>query len=97
MPEEKVNVEILAEKAPDYRVISVDGAYTWLNQQSGSIDFFCDVIEPEVDNEGTLSIPRVRRVFLFQLRMTRQFYEALIEYMTLNQENLKEAEKREDL
>lgn len=96
MPDEG-NVQVVAEKAPDYRVISVDGAYTWLNAQAGSIDFFCDVIEPEVDNEGNLSIPGVKRVFLFQIRMTRQFYESLAEYMTLNQKNVEEAESKGEL
>jgi len=33
------DIQIIAEKAPDYRVISVDGAYTWLSPQAGSIDF----------------------------------------------------------
>jgi len=93
MPEEE-NIRIVAEKAPDYRVISIDGAYTWLNAQAGSIDFFCDVIEPEVDGEGNLSIPEVKRVFLFQIRMTRQFYESLAGYMALNQKNVEEAEKK---
>ena len=96
MPEDG-NVHIIAEKAPDYRVISIDGAYTWLNAQAGSIDFFCDVIEPKVDNEGNLSIPEVKRVFLFQIRMTRQFYESLAEYMALNQKNVEEAEKKGDM
>ena len=96
MPEEG-NVRIIAEKAPDYSVINIDGAYTWLNAQAGSIDFFCDVIEPEVDNEGNLSIPAVKRVFLFQIRMTRQFYESLAEYMALNQKNVEEAEKKGEM
>jgi len=96
MPEDG-NVHIIAEKAPDYRVISIDGAYTWLNAQAGSIDFFCDVIEPKVDNEGNLSIPEVKRVFLFQLRMTRQFYESLAEYMALNRKNIEEAEKKGEM
>ena len=74
-----------------HRVISIDGAYTWLSPQTGSIDFFCDVIEPEVDNEGNLSIPAVKRVFLFQVRMTREFYESLAEYMALNQKSIEEA------
>ncbi len=85
------DIQIIAEKAPDYRVISVDGAYTWLNPRAGSIDFFCDVIEPEVDNEGNLSIPAVKRVFLFQVRMTREFYESLAEYMALNRKSIEEA------
>jgi len=96
MPEEE-NIRIVAEKAPDYRVISIDGAYTWLNAQAGSIDFFCDVIEPEVDGEGNLSIPEVKRVFLFQIRMTRQFYESLAGYMAPNQKNVEEAEKKGEM
>ena len=96
MPEEE-NIRIVAEKAPDYRVISIDGAYTWLNAQAGSIDFFCDVIEPEVDGEGNLSIPEVKRVFLFQIRMTRQFYESLAGYMALNLKNVEEAEKKGEM
>jgi len=96
MPEEE-NIRIVAEKAPDYRVISIDGAYTWLNAQAGSIDFFCDVIEPEVDGEGNLSIPEVKRVFLFQIRMTRQFYESLAGYMALNRKNVEEAEKKGEM
>ncbi|HNT09217.1 hypothetical protein [Methanoculleus sp.] len=96
MPEEE-NIRIVAEKAPDYRVITIDGAYTWLNAQAGSIDFFCDVIEPEVDGEGNLSIPEVKRVFLFQIRMTRQFYESLAGYMALNQKNVEEAEKKGEM
>ncbi len=96
MPEEE-NIRIVAEKAPDYRVITIDGAYTWLNAQAGSIDFFCDVIEPEVDGEGNLSIPEVKRVFLFQIRMTRQFYESLAGYMALNRKNVEEAEKKGEM
>jgi len=96
MPEEE-DIRIVAEKAPDYRVISIDGAYTWLNAQAGSIDFFCDVIEPEVDGEGNLSIPEVKRVFLFQIRMTRQFYESLAGYMALNRKNVEEAEKKGEM
>ena len=96
MPEEE-NIRIVAEKAPDYRVIAIDGAYTWLNAQAGSIDFFCDVIEPEVDGEGNLSIPEVKRVFLFQIRMTRQFYESLAGYMALNRKNVEEAEKKGEM
>lgn len=96
MPEEE-NIRIVAEKAPDYRVITIDGAYTWLNAQAGSIDFFCDVIEPEVDGEGNLSIPEVKREFLFQIRMTRQFYESLAGYMALNQKNVEEAEKKGEM
>ena len=96
MPE-KEDIRIVAEKAPDYRVITIDGAYTWLNAQAGSIDFFCDVIEPEVDGEGNLSIPEVKRVFLFQIRMTRQFYESLAGYMALNRKNVEEAEKKGEM
>ena len=96
MPEEE-NIRIVAEKAPDYRVITIDGAYTWLNAQAGSIDFFCDVIEPEADGEGNLSIPEVKRVFLFQIRMTRQFYELLAGYMALNQKTVEEAVKKGEM
>jgi len=39
----------------------------------------------------------VKRVFLFQIRMTRQFYESLAEYMALNQKNVEEAEKKGDM
>jgi hypothetical protein len=33
----------------------------------------------------------VKRVFLFQVRMTREFYESLAEYMALNQKSIEEA------
>jgi len=81
-------------KSPDFKSVFVDGAYTWLQSETGTLLFFYDVIEETtVDQAGRIFVTKTKRTYPFELRMRRSFYAALILYMTEQLKNLENTEK----
>jgi len=81
-------------KAPDFKSVFIDGAYTWLQSETGTLLFFYDVIEEtKIDQAGRIFIIKTKRTYPFELRMRRSFYAALIGYMTEQLKNLENIEK----
>lgn len=81
-------------KAPDFKSVFIDGAYTWLQPETGTLLFFYDVIEETtIDQAGRIFVTKTKRTYPFELRMRRSFYAALIGYMTEQLKNLENIEK----
>ena len=87
------SLQIKAEKSEEYKQIFADGAYTILGQESGTIIFFSDSIDPQTNEDGLLKIDTVNRNFLIEIRMSPITYENLINSMIERRENLKNTKK----
>jgi hypothetical protein len=91
MPDDQTRY--IGEKAPDYKVVFADGVYTWLGGETGTINFFYDVLPDKMlDNEGMLDIDNVKRIFPVEIRMRRSTYVNLIEFMTEQLKLMEESE-----
>ncbi len=73
--------KIIAEKTDDFKQIFVDGAYTWLGDDTGTITFFADTFVPELDEHANLQIKTIKRNFPVEIRMSHNTYVNLINWM----------------
>ena len=92
-PQPPILPKVITEKASDFKEIFADGVYTWANTGSGTLIFFKDTFDPNITQEGKLNIKSIHRVFTIEVRMTRELYTNLIEWMTGQLKNIEEIEK----
>ena len=86
--------KVRSARSEDFKVVFIDGGYTWLTQETGTISFFYDVVDdPITDELGNLNVKTGKRVFPVEIRMRRSFYAILAQFML---EQLKAVESLEN-
>jgi hypothetical protein len=92
LPDE-IKTQLIGEKSEDFKIIFVDGMYTWLGNETGTITFFYDSLPDKMLREdGLLDVSTLKRIFPIEIRMRRSTYVSLIQFMI---EQLKMIEERE--
>ncbi len=87
--------KLISAKSSDFKVINADGIYTWVNSNAGTIMFFDDIIEPEFNPDASLNIKTIKRTFTIEIRMTREMYQKVIEWMSGQVKILEEFESNQ--
>jgi len=87
-------IKFVGEKPDDFKVIFIDGCFTWLQKETGTITFFYDVFSDEmVNNDGSFDVSKIKRVFPVEIRMRRSTYTNLLKFMTEQLKMMEESEK----
>lgn|GEM_PF-1603360 len=73
---------INAEKSSDFKTLFADGAYTWVNSASGTLIFFNDTFEPNLNPDGSINFKSIKRTFTVEIRITREMYKNIIGWMS---------------
>jgi hypothetical protein len=82
MTEEQKKQKIIGEKSHDFKVINADGVYTWFGDGGGVLTFFYDTFEPEINDDGSLTVKTIKRVFPVEIRMNPNLYKDVITWMS---------------
>jgi hypothetical protein len=89
--------KVVTEKSPDFKEIFADGVYTWANTGAGTLIFFKDTFDPTITQEGQLNVKSIHRVFTVEVRMPRELYKNLIEWMSGQLKNVEDLEKSQNI
>ena len=61
----------------------------------GTITFFADTFDPEIDENGNLKIKTIKRNFSIEIRMSHQMYTNLINWMIDRKKTFEESQKNQ--
>lgn len=84
MVEKKIAVpQIEIQYSPNFSVMHVDGTFGGLSDDNSLawIQFFQDIPNTEVSMTGDMSVTKIRREMLFDVRMSASAFRAIAKFM----------------
>lgn len=87
---------MVSGRSEDFKVTFVDGAYTWLGAETGTISFFYDLVgDPVTDRVGNLNLETGKRIFPIEIRLRKSSYALLAQFMNEQLKMVENLEKTE--